>query len=222
MKEENPSSTPKSHKVRDEETAALLLNNKTRRLLSPFVGKKKSVKEASGELGVKLANYYPYVKQFERVGLIEVVEVVPRSGRAIKLYQTVADEFFIPHTVSPLMAHYEELELTMHQTMWQALLKAWLAGTDSVNTWGLRCYKDPDVGFDVMGAKSQGEPWDLFSGEGPIILPHWRTLSLSREQARAMQLELRDVLERYTQEQGGPDAYFLRLAMAPLPKSDER
>ena len=216
MKEENPS----SYEVRDERAAALLLNDKTRRLLAPFVGEKRSVKEASDELGLKLANYYPYVKQFERAGLIEVFEVLPRSGRAVKLYRSVANEFFIPHTVSPLLVYYEKGELNLHKTMWQAILQAWLVSTDGVSTWGLRFYKNVEGGFGVMGARSQGQPWDLFSGDDPIILPYWRKLKLSRDKARAMQLELHNLLERYTAEQDGGDDYLLRIAMAPLPQEE--
>ena len=218
MEEQNFIST---HEVTDEQAAALLMNDKTRRLLAPFVGSRRGVKEASAELGVKLANYYFYVKQFERAGLIEVVEVVPRAGRPVKLYQAVADEYFIPHTVGALLDAYGEDERAMHETLWRALRRAWTTNTEGV-TWGLRFRKRPDgPGLGVMGAQSKGEPWDLFSGEGPIILPYWRRLSLSREKARALQLELHEVLERYTKEQGGPDTYLVRLAMAPLPKSDE-
>ena len=219
MKEEKPSSPrvrPSICEVRDERAAALLLDNKTRRLLSPFVAATKSVKEASDELFMKLATYYPYVKGFERAGLIEVVEVVPRAGRAIKHYRSVADEYFIPHTVSPLMGHYEALELGMHNILFQAVLQAWSESTDEVNTWGFRFYKNPELGFSAMGARAKGEPWDLFRDEGPVILPYWRRLFLSREKARALQLELHEVLERYTAEQSGGDTYLLRIGLAPL------
>ncbi len=208
---------PSSLEVKSE-GAATLLNTKTRQLLAPFVGKTKSVKAASDELSVKLTTYYPYVKQFERAGLIGVVEVTPRSGRAVKHYRSVADGYFVPHTVSPLMVYYEELELKMHQTMWQALLKAWLTGTAELSTWGLRCYKYPDVGLGVMGAESQNEPGHLFSGKSPIIFPRWRTLELNQEQVRAVQLELRSILEKYTAAQAGSDAYLVRVATVPLPE----
>lgn len=217
MKEKNPS---RVHEVRDERAAALLMNLKTRQFLLPFIGVKRSVKEACDELGLKLANFYPYVKQFEDAGLIEVAEVLPRAGRAIKRYRSVADEFFVPHTVSPLLAHYEELEKVRNRTLWHAILQAWLTTTDEVNTWGLRFYKHPKQGFEVMGARSQGEPWNLFQGEEPIILPYWAQLKLSREKARAMQLELHDLLERYTAEQDGSDDYLIRIAMAPLPEHE--
>lgn len=88
MKEQNFS---RVLEIKEEATAALLLNTKTMDLLSPFVGAKRSVKEASEQMGMKLANYYFYVKQFERSGLLEVVEEVPRAGRPIKLYQTVKE-----------------------------------------------------------------------------------------------------------------------------------
>ena len=219
MKEENANSV---YEVQNEQAITLLMKDKTRRLLAPFVAEEKSIKEASGELGLKLANYYPYVKRFEAAGLIEVVRALPRVGKAIKRYRSVADEFFIPHTAAPLMAHYEALELANHEVLWRALSKAWLTNTDEVSTWGLRFYKHPEIGFSAMGARSKGEPWDLLSGEGPVTLPYWRRLRLSREKARAMQLELYELLERYTAEQDGQDDYLIRIAMAPLPKADER
>ena len=203
------------HEVKDERAAALLLDSETVNLLSPFIGAKKSVKEVSDEMGIKLANYYFYVKQFERTGLIKVVEEVARAGRPIKRYQAVADEFFIPHTLRPLLEHYGKDELSLHKTMWQAILQAWTTSSESVDTWGLRFYKHPELGLSVMGARSSGEPWDLLT-EGPVILPYWRKLKLSQEKARAMQLELHNLLERYTQEQDEGDPYLIRLAMAPL------
>ena len=219
MKEENVNSI---HEVTGEYAATLLMNPKTRRLLTPFVGAEKSIKEASQELDIKVASYYPYVKKFEENGLLEVGQTLPRAGKAVKLYRSVADEFFVPHTAAPVMAYYEKLESTNQKILWQAILKSVMENTAEASTWGMRIYKHPDIGLSAMGAWSMGEPWDLTENAGPIFLPYWRNLSLSRERAQAMQKELLGVLERYTQEQDGPDAYFLRIAMAPLPKSDER
>ena len=213
MKEENKSSICE---IKSEAAATLLLRDKTRRFLAPFVGTRKSVKEASKQLGVNLSSFYPYVKQFERVGLIEVVEIVPRAGRPVKFYQTVADEFFIPHTLSPLLVYLEELQRVNHNTLWQATLRAWSASTAEISTWGFRFYSDPEIGFTAMGARSESEPWNLFEGEEPILLPYWRKLKLSREKARALQLELYGVLERYTAAQSESEDYLVRVAMAPL------
>lgn len=206
--------------IKSEVAAALLLKDKTRRLLAPFALGKKSMKEASEALSIKLTTYYPYVKRFENAGLIEVVEVIARAGRSIKRYRTVADEFFIPHTLSPLLAHFEEIQHVSHNTLLQAMSRAWLESTDETNAWGFRFYVDPRIGFTAMGARSKGEPWDLLSGERPIVLPYWRKLKLSRDKARSMQRELQEVLERYTEEQDGRDDYLIRIAMAPSPKEE--
>ena len=217
MKEENQSSL----EVKSEAAATLLLNNKTRWLISPFVGEKKSIKEASNEMGMKLASYYAYVKRFERAGLIEVVEVQPRAGRAVKLYKTVADEFFIPHTVSPLLAYYEKLEDDYQKLLWRGILRALEAGSETMGAWGFKFYKHPEAGFAVSGARSQDEEWDLLM-ETSAILPYWRRLKLSREKAKALQRELFEILERYTAEQDALDdySYLVRVAMAPLPKQE--
>ena len=214
MKEENKSSL----EIKSEAAATLLLNNKTRWLISPFVGEKKSVKEASEQMGMKLASYYVYVKRFERAGLIEVVEVQPRAGRAIKLYKTVADEFFIPHTVSPLLAYYEKLEDDYQKLLWQGILKALEAGSEAMGAWGFKLYKHPKAGLAITGARSQDEEWDLLA-EKSAILPYWRRLKLSREKAKALQHELHEVLDRYIVEQDELDdySYLVRVAMAPLP-----
>ena len=70
-----------------------------------------------------------------------------------------------------------------------------------------------------MGARSSGEPWGLLT-ENPIILPYWHTLNLGREKARAMQRELKDVLDRYSEEQDEGDTYPIRIAMAPLSEQE--
>ena len=220
MKEKNPSRL----EITDERAAALLLNSKTRQFLGPFIGEKKGVKEASDELGVEFARCYAYVKQFERAGLLEVVERVPRAGRAIKRYRSTADEFFIPNTVGPLMMFYKENEQNFQELLWQAMSEALEAKDELMGEWGFRVGRPRGIKIAVAGARSKDRDWN-FLEEEPIILSLWRKLRLTHDEARELQHKLWDIVAYYDErnergegEEG--EEYFLRVAMAPLPESE--
>ena len=219
MKEESPSRL----EITDKRAAALLLNSSTRQFLAPFIGEKKGVKEASDEMGIEFAQCYAYVKQFERAGLLEVVERVPRAGRAIKRYRSTADEFFIPNTVSPLMTFYRENEQTFQNLLWQAMSEALEAKDDLMGEWGFKVGKPFGMKIGLAGARAKGREWNRLE-EDPIILPYWGRLKLTRDEARALQRNLYELVGHYDErnEQDGEregEEYLLRVAMAPLPKS---
>ena len=188
------------------------------------MGEKKGVKEASDEMGVEFAQCYAYVKQFERAGLLEVVECVPRAGRAIKRYRSTADEFFIPNTVGPLMMFYKENEQNFQKLLWQAMSEALEAKDELMGEWGFKVGKPLGMKIAVAGARSNNRDWNILE-ENPILLPYWRRLKLTHDEARALQRKLWEIVSYYDErdERGEGqegEEYLLRVAMAPLPGSE--
>ncbi|MGL5928562.1 MAG: hypothetical protein ACRCY8_06470 [Dermatophilaceae bacterium] len=56
---------------------------------------------------------YPRVRRFHRLGLLDVVGRRRRAGRAILLYRTCADEFFVPLSALP-----PGLEMLRSEQVW--------------------------------------------------------------------------------------------------------
>ena len=212
--------TSRVYEVTNERAAELLIKPKTRRFLTPFIGSRKSIKEASDELSMKLVDLYPYVKKLEKAGLISVVGTLPGTGRDVKLYQTVADEFFVSYKVTPIVAAFEREERALNAELWHAFSEVLQTQTDEQNPWGLRFYKTATYEMSVVGSTSQGEPRNVLTDEGAVILLNWRKLMLDQKRARALKKELYEVLERYTEEADGLQAYLVRLGMAPLPRGE--
>lgn len=99
MKQPNPGR--QVLRIDSPEAASMISEKRARRFLECFLGQARSVSQVAGELGVDMSSVSYRVKQFIRLGLVEMVREVPRGGRAIKYYRTVADAFFVPFGVVP-------------------------------------------------------------------------------------------------------------------------
>lgn len=110
--------------------ARALADPEVRRVLVPFVGQERTVSRAAAELGMGVNALLVRVRRFVRLELLVVMREVPRNGRAVKVYRTVADGFFVPYTASPfdtpeawLVADYAVRE----QRLAQGAMRAGLA-----------------------------------------------------------------------------------------------
>jgi DNA-binding transcriptional ArsR family regulator len=201
--------------VRDAARAKLLLDAEARRVLGPFMAGERSVTEAANALGLKPNTLLKRVKALERMGLLRVVRVEERAGRAIKHYSSVAASFFVPFVVTDL------------HTL-EALL---LAATDQPNRLIARGMahaletQAQNLGYIVSQHEEGGLRHDLsldgrtefdpVSSEHTTFARAWGTLRFDFAAAKRFQVELLELLERYS---GGPGAgYFALVSFAPLP-----
>ena len=97
------------HTVTDPKIAALLTDPAARRYLDPFLAQTRSVKEAVAESGTSPDAMLYRIRVFVRAGLLQVVALRPRKGRAIKAYRTVHDAYYVPHSVTPFVTLEERL-----------------------------------------------------------------------------------------------------------------
>jgi hypothetical protein len=111
--------------IRDPTAVALLLSLSSARNLAPFLGRENTVSGAAAELKQDIKSVYRWTQRFEACGLLIETQTLPRSGRAIRHYRTLASEFVIPVAALPLSSLVGTDNL-LHQQMQDALMRAWL------------------------------------------------------------------------------------------------
>ncbi|WP_051195695.1 winged helix-turn-helix domain-containing protein [Meiothermus rufus] len=196
--------------------ARILANPEVALFLKPFMRGPTTVKAAAQEFKLPLQAMHYRVLQMLRAGLLEVVGVKPRQGRAIKHYQATALAFQVPLGLIP----HNLLESLTDHVSWKSQLERGLAralggrgfqgqmvvylSKDGLLTWGSSLY-DWEEGAVLLAP------------EHPAVLNLWiGGLALSRADAKALQRELWELYERYA-HRGGAEKYVLHLGLAPAP-----
>ena len=219
MTEENFSSEPLRRWSRVDAPAAarLLTDPDELRLLEPFVHASLTVKEAAAALNIRLDALYFRVRRAERLGLLRVASVEPRSGRPVKRYSSVAAGFFVPYSAAPFES-FEALALGYDLRLERLLVRNVIAAShaDSLAPdFGVRIYRDDEGHLTVDAAFGPEEPYDFTAPSNPATYSAWRELSLDFHDAKVLQAELDALASRYRGKKGA-GRYLLRLGLAPL------
>ena len=107
--------------VEDRRAADILTNPRTLRGLEPFLGRDCTVSQAAEETGEKPNTVLSRVRRFLDLGLLKISGERPRGGRAIKLYRSAADLFFIPYEATS--AETLEAAMAERDAYWEATLR---------------------------------------------------------------------------------------------------
>lgn len=94
------------HRVDDPAQAAIIADPIRSRFLGPFLGRKQTVTGAAAEVGCTPGAMLYRVRRMVDIGLLEVVATKKRSGRAIKIYRSSHDGYFVPNEAMP----YDDLK----------------------------------------------------------------------------------------------------------------
>jgi hypothetical protein len=202
----------------DQPDAAKLLTDLSElRYLEPFFGHERTVKEAADVLKVTIDDLYFRVRRAQKLGLLRVVNLEPRAGRAMKRYTLVADGFYVPFRVVPNI-DFEALVLGFELQLERLLIRNVLAaGHDDsfVSSFGVRVYLDDAGHLTADAAKGPTQPYDFLASENPGIYTTWNQLELDFEDAKDLQRDLHAVWQKYARKKGA-QSYLLRLGLAPL------
>ena len=202
--------------ITDATAADLLMNPYTLRQLAPFLGRECTVTQAAQETREKANTVLSRVHRFTTLGLLEVVREEKRKGRAVKVYRSTADVFFVPFEATT--AETLEAMLQERDAYWETLLRRGVvrARGEDVGTWGTRVYRDGAGRLQVQTAVTPTQNYTLLDAERPAVLSAWRdSVYLDFDDAKALQREMFDLLKRYHQKVGA-QRYIVRLGMAPL------
>lgn len=196
--------------------AEALTDPTTLRHLAPFLGRALSVAEAARESGEKPNTTLKRVQRFVELGLLQVVQQRQRAGRAIKLYRTVADVFFVPFEAT----HSESLEaaLAERDAYWEDMLRRNVvrARSERLGTWGTRFYRDARGRLQVQTAVTPDVNATTLDTDGPAVLSLWRDqLTLDFADAKELQREMFALVQRYNRRHGS-QRYLVRMGLAPV------
>lgn len=214
-----PGGPPRTEIVQDDLRASLLLDPRTLRQLEPFLAAPRSVGEAAAARGERANTVLKRVRRFERAGLLELAEVVPRRGRPLRRYRTVADVFFVPFEASA--AESLEDALADREAWYERLLRRNVvrARREALGPWGTRIYRDERGRLQVQMAVRPDVDASTLDPGGPAVLSAWRDrLELDYRDAKALQRELFELLLRYQRKEGS-QRYVVHLGLAPVVRS---
>lgn len=199
--------------------AELLMDERARRALSPFVGRERTAAGAAEELEIHLNTLLYQVRRLVDAGLLRVTRQERRAGRAVKHYRAVAEHFVVPYHLT--RAETPEMLLAQEHAGPEARLRRGLihAGLELINQQG-----PEGVGIQVVleGARlvlknivGPDSEWNFLDPEAPAMVDYWQEdVQLDFEEAKRLQAELCMIFARYKTRRGG-QVYTLRLALAP-------
>lgn len=196
--------------------AGTLLDAKRRRFLAPFFGRTRTVGEAAAELGVKPNSLLYQVGRLLKLGLLEVVSVEKRAGRAVRRYQATSERFFVPFAASSA----ETLEALLLETA-----RPHAERFAHHFARALRGTPEGALGY-LVGRHEHGEVEAYFSPDGvrtlalwepdaPAAGRAWTVLELDHEDAKAFQREQWALWERYLGKRGA-GRYLAHFDLTPL------
>lgn len=206
--------------LRDEAQAAVLLDARQRRGFLSFVGRERTVSGAARDAGETPNTMLRRVQRWQTLGLLRVTRV-ERHARGTRLvYRAVADAFFLPHRVT---RHEDMLALVeaVHAPAMTRLRQAYARTGETLGgEWGVQ-FEVRDGQFDLIPARGAGYRCAPGDEDAPVALLQTATLHLEERAARAMQVELAALIEKYRGQQG-PRAFQVMVGVAcgedgPLP-----
>jgi hypothetical protein len=196
--------------------AETLTNPELQRFLAPFMARDCTVGQAALELGLSANSLLYQVRRLEKLGLLQVVRHEPRAGRAMKIYRSVADAFFVPFRVTK--AETIEALLTGMDSDWQRLylknLALALGGVGS--EVGVRIWRGETGEIYNKPALDQDT---LLEYANPALPPMFvlraAALFLDSLDARELQQDLMALYEKYASK-GGKQRHMIHLAFVPF------
>jgi hypothetical protein len=202
--------------VRDPAAARWLLRPSGLRQIEPFLGVDRSVGEAAAATGDRPNTVLRRVGRLLRLGLLEVVETVPRAGRPVKRYRTTADVFFVPFEATgadSLEAAMAERDAHRERLLRRNVVRA---RSEAMGTWGTRVYRDERGRLQVQTAVSPDANATLLDDDMPAALSAWRDqVYLDFGEAKALQRELFELVLRYGRRRGA-QRYVVHVGLAPV------
>lgn len=121
--------------VTNPEQARLLTEPVSKEFFKPFLARERSASEAADILKAGLNTTLYRIKTLLRAGLLEVTREVPRKGRAVKIYRSVHDAYFVPFNVTPY-ATLEERLWVQARPIFNGLIGAYAAALRATDLYG--------------------------------------------------------------------------------------
>lgn len=212
--------------VTDPMQARLLVAPEFGRIVDALLDRERSVAALAQELNRPLDTVHYRVKKLERAGLVRVVRQEKRAGRGVKVYTSVATQFFIPYS-SFTHATLEDKFLTHESHLTRVLVRSRLRLLhDTFGTEGMlgpRIYRDRQGSVTEELAVSPAKSVNLLATDFPAVVDEVTEVCLPFAKAKALQAELLALNRRYTSNNHAPtdgQSYIVRLTLMPVNPAD--
>jgi len=110
--------------VSDQTQARFLTDPAKKTFFLPFLARERRIAEAATEVGCSTNRMLHQVRTLLDCGLLHVLREEPRAGRAVRVYRSVHDAYFVPFAATP----YDTLEqrITVQgDPIWAGLIAAY-------------------------------------------------------------------------------------------------
>jgi hypothetical protein len=201
--------------VSDPTQARFLTDPAKKRFFLPFLARERRIAQAAGELGCSINRMLYQVRTLLDCGLVQVVREEPRAGRAVRVYRSVHDSYFVPFSATP----YDTLEQRVSvqgDPIWTGLVAAYADALRRSRRHGhlLRRVGDVVQTTDQLPATTPtGQA--LFWSDSTVLLRDADAHRLG-EQVRRWYDEARR-LDRETQDDRTARRYLCLAALLPSP-----
>ncbi|MGL4175104.1 MAG: hypothetical protein ACRCSN_03425 [Dermatophilaceae bacterium] len=201
--------------VRDDDQVRVLLDRDYRLVLGAFMGEARSITDAARELAVEAEWLRRRVERLCRERLVRVARTVPRAGRSIRHYRAVADDFFVPIEAVTFDSLYAGVDRRF-SAFRGAILSVAASELARLPQVGLRIARKGPAGVRIEVAPEPGRWWEPQRADGPAAMESWSDLRLERDEALALQRDLRAVITAYTGRQSpAGEPHILGVLLAP-------
>ncbi len=213
------------YRIETPAQAAILDERAVARLFFPFLGRERTVGQAAAETGFKLNAMHYRVRTFLDAGLLKVVREEKRAGRAIKVYRSVADAFFVPFQFTAhatrqesWLAHIEPVARPIAQSMAERYLEREQAG---------QCiFRDDEGHFVSLGGQELRESKEIVfhpdADQRPLGTDRFGNIFLTEAEAQRLERELVELFGRYLKLWHSDDKvrheHLFLYAFVPAPK----
>ena len=200
--------------VTSEAQAAVLRDLGQVRLLCQFMNTEGlSVQTFAQAVGWPPLRAYRKVRAFEALGLVEVVRSQRRAGRPTRLYICRYQRFLLPSHLYSMDEYLSDTFRPHEEQLRRELARAVEQAPRAVKSMAVGIFGNS---IGVVPADREGVPWcdweDAMGGT-PLYF-NLGTLHLNYADAKALQLELMEVFDRYGRK-GGAARYLFQAALTP-------
>ncbi|MFB9994933.1 hypothetical protein ACFFLM_23565 [Deinococcus oregonensis] len=193
------------------EAAELLCQPAIACLLKPFMRGERTVSQAAAELQMPLGLLHYRVGRFHRAGLLEVVRLQPRQGRASKVYRATGTSFqFSTGLLRDQTLHDLQRGQHWEETVRQQFLR--YAVPTRVQAVTVQLDEKGALAWWLHPHDNQAEPAERVPG---LVQVRSAALFLDADDAQSFADELFELQQRY-QLKRGAKRYGLLLDLVPL------
>jgi predicted transcriptional regulator len=211
-------------RVHDAEMARTLLSLDRDITLALFMTGEFTLTQAAEALEVGLSTLHYRVQRLLDQGLVEVVREEARRGRPQKVYRAVAERFLVAFELSDhesLEALLLRLAETPHKMIFTSTMRVL---TEHSLDWDVvvRVAEQIDTVEISLLPRGDDRPLDemLLRSDMPAVGLAWTGLSLAFHDAKELQREMYELLERYkARSVAGEQQYMVQLSLSPLQMS---